>query len=90
MRGSERRIASVFATTVRKAGECAVSVDEWTTTIGAELERPPKFCWISWRACTDCDPLACQPAPERAVSTFGANTASASATIAQAIATTRM
>ena len=63
MRESERRIASAFATVARKAGEFAVRVDEWTTTIGAELERPPKFCWISVRACTDCDPFACQPAP---------------------------
>ena len=47
MRGSERRIASAFATAERKAGELVVSVDEWTTTIGAELERPPKLRWIS-------------------------------------------
>ena len=38
---------------------------------------------------TDSDPFACQPAPESAVSTCGAKTASASATTAQAIATAR-
>ena len=47
MRESERRIASAFATVARKAGELVVSVAEWMTTIGAELERPPKFRWIS-------------------------------------------
>ena len=89
IRESERRIASALATVARNAGEFVVSVGEWTTTIGAELERPPKFCWIRARACTDSEPFACQPAPERAVSTFGANTASASAITAQAIETTR-
>src|SRR5579862_627465 len=59
------------------------------TTIGAELARPPKFSWISVRAWTDCEPFACQPAPESAVSTFGANTASATATSAQLIETAR-
>ena len=44
---SARRIASAFATVARNAGELVVSVDEWTTTIGAELERPPKLRWIS-------------------------------------------
>jgi hypothetical protein len=66
-----------------------VSVAEWTTTSGAELERPPKLCWISARAWTDSEPFACQPAPERAVSTLGAKTASASATAAQVRATRR-
>ena len=50
---------------------------------------PAKFAWISSRACTDSEPFACQPAPESAVSTLGANTPSATATTAQAIATTR-
>jgi hypothetical protein len=45
------------------------------TTIGAELERPAKFCSISERAETDSDPFACQPAPERTVSTRGAKIA---------------
>jgi hypothetical protein len=89
IRESERRSASVFATVARKAGALVVSVDEWITTIGAELERPPKLRWINARACTDCDPFACQPAPESAVSTLGANTASATATTAQAIETPR-
>ncbi len=85
----KQRVVDPFATTVWKAGELVVSVGEWTTTIGAELERPPKFRWISARACTDCDPFACQPAPESAASTFGANTASASAITAQVIETAR-
>ena len=89
MRGSERRIVSAFATVARNSGDLAVSIGEWMTTIGAELERPPKFLWISSRACTDCDPFACQPAPDNAVSTFGANTARAAATTAHATATTR-
>ena len=66
-----------------------VSSCEWTTTISAELERPAKFRWISVRAWTDSEPFACQPAPESAVSTFGAKTPSATATTAQAIATAR-
>jgi hypothetical protein len=32
------------------AASVLVSCDEWTTTISAELERPPKFVWISFRA----------------------------------------
>ena len=89
MRGSERRIASVFATVERKRGSVVRSVEEWTTTSGAELESPPKFCWISVRALTDWEPFACQPAPESAVSTLGAKTASARATAAQESATRR-
>jgi hypothetical protein len=89
MRESEWRIASAFATVARKAAEFVVSVAEWMTTIGAELESPPKLRWIRFRACTDCEPFACQPAPDSAVSTFGANTASATATTAQAIDTAR-
>src|SRR5262245_63771690 len=89
MRESTWRIASACATVARKAGALVVSVGEWTTTIGAELERPPKFFWISERACTDSEPFACQPAPESSVSTFGANTASVRATTAQAIETAR-
>src|SRR5512133_2893652 len=89
MCGSARRIASALATTERNAGDLVVSVEEWTTTIGAELARPPKLRWTRLRACTDCDPFACQPAPESAVSTFGANTARVRATTAQAIETTR-
>jgi hypothetical protein len=67
-----------------------VRLGEWTTTISAELERPPKLRWISCRARTDSDPFACQPAPESAVSTLGAKTPRATATTAQVIATRRM
>ena len=89
IRESLRRIASASASVLRNAGELVVSVGEWTTTIGPELDRPPKFSWISVLAVTDSDPFACQPAPESAVSTFGAKTASASATTAQAMETAR-
>ena len=56
-----------------------VKPGEWRTTIGAELERPAKFCSISDRAETDSEPFACQPAPERAVSTLGAKIANTTA-----------
>ena len=84
-----RRTRSTRATVARKPASLAVSCCEWTTTISAELERPPKFRWMSARAWTDSEPFACQPAPERAVSTFGAKRPSATARIAQAIATAR-
>ena len=62
---------------------------EWRTTIGAELERPAKFCSINVRAVTDSEPFACQPAPERDVSTLGAKIASTTATTPQVSATSR-
>ena len=71
------------------AGSAAVWPDEWTTTIRAELESPPKLSWISRRACTDSEPFACQPAPESAVSTFGAKKPNPTAITTQAIATAR-
>ena len=45
---------------------------------------------ISWRACTDCEPVASQPAPESAFSTRGARKPSPSATTAQPIRTTEV
>ncbi len=80
---------STRLTVCRKAASPAVSRCEWTTTISAELERPAKLRWIRVRARTDSEPFACQPAPESAVSTFGANTPSATATTAHTIATVR-
>ena len=71
------------------AGSAAVWPDEWTTTIRAELESPPKLSWISRRACTDSEPFACQPAPESAVSTLGAKKPNPTAITTQAIATAR-
>ena len=44
-----------------------------TTTWIAELALPPKCSWASSRAATDSEPSACQPAPDRLASTFGAN-----------------
>src|SRR5579859_3949671 len=87
--GLERNVLSTLATVARKAGELALRPLEWMTTSGAELESPPKFRWISERACTDCEPLACQPAPDNAVSTCGAKTASATASVAQITAKSR-
>ncbi len=45
-----------------------------TTTWIAELALPPKLSAASSRTATDSEPSACQPAPERLASTFGANT----------------
>ena len=80
---------STRATVALNAGSAAVCPVEWTTTISAELESPPKLSWISCLACTDSEPFACQPAPERAVSTFGAKKPNPTATTTQAIATAR-
>ena len=44
-----------------------------TTTWMAELALPPKCSGASSRTATDSEPSACQPAPERLASTFGAN-----------------
>jgi hypothetical protein len=88
-RRSERRIRSTRVTVARNAGSEWTRDGECTTTVSAELERPPKSRWISARARTDSDPLACQPAPDRAVSTLGAKTPSATATTAHASATSR-
>jgi hypothetical protein len=86
---SAPRMPSTRASVCWNAGAEVVRVGEWTTTVRAALESPAKFLWISVRAYTDSEPFACQPAPERAVSTFGANTASATATIAHATTTAR-
>ena len=83
------RIAPARAIVARKAGSRVVSVGECTTTMSAELEFPANARSIRARACTDCEPESCQPAPERAVSTRGARTPSPSATTTQAIATSR-
>ena len=63
--------------------------EECTTTVSAELDRPAKLRWICSRAWTDSEPSACQPAPDSAVSTFGAKAASATATIAHTVRTAR-
>ena len=54
------------------SGAEVVTDEECTTTVSAELDSPAKPRWISVRACTDSEPSACQPAPDSAVSTFGA------------------
>ena len=87
--GLARSSCSTRETVARKAGSVAVCPGEWTTTISAELESPPKLAWISCRACTDSEPFACHPAPESAVSTFGAKKPKPTATTTQAIATAR-
>ena len=49
-RGSERRIAVDFVTAPANAGLPTVWVGEWSTTIRALLDWPPKFAWIRSRA----------------------------------------
>src|SRR5512132_4349468 len=88
-RESLARTRSTRATVCLKAGSATVWRGELRTTIKAELERPAKLRWIRPRAFTDSEPLDCQPAPERAVSTLGAKAASATATSSQAIETAR-
>ncbi|CAB4937455.1 unannotated protein [freshwater metagenome] len=82
-----RSVAVVFAIAAWKAGSVAVCVSEWTTTCSAELESPPTFSSMSWRACTDSEPEASQPAPDRADSTRGAKTARIRTRTPQPIAT---
>ena len=62
---------------------------ECTTTIRALEDSPWKLLSIALRAATDCEPVASQPAPDSAVSTFGAKTPRPTATSTQAIATAR-
>ena len=81
---SPARMRSTRSSVCWNSGAEVVTVEEWTTTVSAELESPAKLRWTSVRACTDSEPFACQPAPESAVSTLGANAASATATIAHA------
>ena len=81
---------STCATVARNAGDVRPSAS-------ASGRRPSAPSWrgrrssagSASRACTDSEPFACQPAPESAVSTFGANTASAIASTAQQSATAR-
>ena len=49
-----------------------MSVDEWMTTSNPLLEWPRKFAWMRFRAWTDCEPEASQPAPDSAFSARGA------------------
>ena len=83
-RSSPARLRSTRRIVCWNSGAEVVTDEEWTTTVSAELDRPAKLRSISVRACTDSEPSACQPAPESAVSTFGANAASTTATIAHA------
>jgi hypothetical protein len=62
---------------------------ECTTTISALDDSPAKCLSMLSRAATDSEPVASQPAPDSAVSTFGAKTPSATATSSQPIATVR-
>ena len=86
---SPARLRSTRRIVCRNSGAEVVTDGEWTTTVTAELESPAKLRWITVRACTDSEPSACQPAPDSAVSTFGANAASATATIAHTVRTAR-
>ena len=72
--GRARRAATVC----RNAGSATVWRGECTTTISAELERPPKLRSISVaRLRRTREPVASQPAPESAFSTLGAKKPSA-------------
>ena len=84
-RASPASTRSTRSSASRNAGAEVVADGEWTTTVSAELDRPAKLRSISARACTDSEPSACQPAPDSAVSTFGANAARTRAAIAHAI-----
>ncbi len=88
-RRSPFRTFCVEATARWKAGSLTVLSEECTTTIRALDDRPWKLLSIALRAATDSEPVASQPAPDSAVSTFGAKTPSTTATSAQAIATIR-
>jgi hypothetical protein len=86
-RRSVRSTRSTRRAVDSKAGEPAVALSEWRTTIRAELDWPPKSRWTSCRTRTDSEPFACQPAPDSTLSTLGANTASTAAASAHARAT---
>ena len=94
-RETEATRASVFNLAATRpivcwnAGELVVWPELWTTTIRPVLFRPPNSRLTRSRTCTDSDPLACQPAPDSAVSTRGAKKPSATATTAQAMNTVR-
>ena len=60
---------------------------ERTTTITDELSLPAKARCTMSRAATDSLPVSSQPAPDRACSTWGANTPSAMTAAAHRIAT---
>ena len=88
MRGSARRIASDLRDRRAERGRARSSASASGRRRSAPSWRGRRSsAGSASRACTDSEPFACQPAPESAVSTFGANTASPSATTAQAIAT---
>ena len=88
-RESSRRMTAARSTVAVNAGSPTFAEGEWTTTIRAALDWPPKFWSISSRACTDCEPEASQPAPERACSTRGANTPRPTASTSHATRTAR-
>ena len=89
-RWSALSVRSVAAMARWNTGSAAVLERECTTTIRALDDRPSKFLSITLRAATDSEPVASQPAPDSAVSTFGANTPSPTATSAQVTATRRI
>ncbi len=72
MRGSASRTAVTRARTSAPAPSVTGPSVECTTTWIAEEALPPKWSWASSRAATDSDPSACQPAPDRLCSTWGA------------------
>ena len=81
------RVEAAEATVRWNAGSATVLAPECTTTMRALDDWPWKFLSTSWRACTDCEPVASHPAPERAVSTRGAKKPKPTAMTTQAITT---
>ncbi len=73
IRGSPSRISVTCARTWAPRPSVTGPSDDCTTTWIAEDALPPKLSWASSRAATDSEPSACQPAPERLCSTWGAN-----------------
>ena len=72
MRGSASSIRVTWARTSAPRPSVTGPSVECTTTWMAEEALPPKLSWASSRAATDSEPSACQPAPDRLCSTWGA------------------
>jgi hypothetical protein len=88
-RGSARSNRSARVTTACTPGSVTVRRVECTTTCNAALDRPANCLSMSWRAATDCDPDASQPAPESACWALGANNPSPTAMTTHASRTAR-
>ncbi len=86
-RSSAARIAWARSSADLNSGSSAVASSECTTTMSAEDDSPPNSRSTISRTRTDSEPVASQPAPDRACSTLGANAPRAMAMAAHARAT---